>query len=256
MKKLSLATALITSLFAMGANAYQAEVGASFNIIDPDAGDSGNSFGLDGAYYFAPVQNKNGPLNEAAFLNRASNVNAQFQYADNDDVEVSSIAAGIEYYIPNSDFYVSGSIGRYNEEVDGVPAEDYDETYYSAEFGFFPVANLLIAAGLTGYDNDTDDDVDPTLRAKYVTQLGSYDVNLEAATSFGDIDYYALGGDVYFDNTFSIGAEYSGNNDDLSDDDLVTIRAKKFINTQFSLEGNVGFGDDYNTFGIRGAYRY
>ena len=256
MKKLRLATALITSLVAMSANAYQAEVGANFNIIDPDAGDSANSFGLDGAYYFAPVQNKNGPLNEAAFLNRASNVNAQFQYADNDNVEVSTITAGIEYYVPNSDFYVSGSIGRYNEEVDGTTTVDYDQTYYSAEVGFFPVANLLVAAGLTGYDDDTDDDVDPTLRAKYVTQLGNYDVNLEAITSFGDVDYYSLGGDVYFDSTFSVGAAYSDTNDDLVDDGLMTIRAKKFINTQFSLEGSIGFGDDYNTFGVRGAYRF
>jgi hypothetical protein len=51
-------------------------------ILDPD-NDSTHSFGVDGTYYFNPVQTRNAPLAEAAFLNRASNVKANVNYADN-----------------------------------------------------------------------------------------------------------------------------------------------------------------------------
>jgi hypothetical protein len=45
-------------------------------------------------------------------------------------------------------------------------------------------------------------------------------------------------------------------NNDLSEQDEWGISAKKFLNQQVSLEGRVGFGDEYNTYGIRGAYRF
>lgn len=256
MKKLSLATALLAAtatLLTVNANAYQAEVGGSISVIDPDHGDTATGFALDGTYYFNPVQTKNGPLNEAAFLNRASNINGAISYADNDDTEVTTFGAGLEYYVPNTDFYLSGDVARTNTDFAG-DSEDY--TTFNAEVGYLPIPNLLIAVGLTGYDDDYSDDVDPTLRAKYLTKVGAYDVNFEAATSFGDTDYYNLGADVYLDRTLSIGAAYSGSNDDLIDDDVFSINAKKFLTEQASIEGSVGFGDNYNTFGVRGAYRF
>lgn len=257
MKKLSLATAILAAsvtLVTANANAYQAEIGGTINVIDPDHGDTATGFAVDGTYYFNPVQSKTGPLNEAAFLNRASNVNGAISYSDNDDTEITTFGAGLEYYVPNSDFYVSGNVARTNVDIAGLG--DGDATTYNAELGYLPVPNLLIAVGLAGYDDDVSDDVDPTLRAKYVTQLGGYDVNLEAATSFGDVDYYNLGGDLYLDRTFSVGLAYSASTDDLVDDDVFTLRAKKFFTEQASLEGSVGFGDNYNTFGVRGGYRF
>ena len=65
MKKLNLATAVLASVFAMGANAYQAEVGGTVQYIDVDGGATGVA--VDGTYYFAPVQTKNGPLNGPEF---------------------------------------------------------------------------------------------------------------------------------------------------------------------------------------------
>ncbi len=48
-----------------------------------------------------------------------------------------------------------------------------DDRLYGAEVGYLPAPGLLIAAGLKGYDNDYDDGVDRTLRAKYVTTLSN-----------------------------------------------------------------------------------
>ena len=249
LKKLTLATALIASLGT--AHAYQAEVGGTIALVDPDNGDTSTGFAIDGTYYFNPVQVKNSPLNEAAFLNRASNINAAVSYIDYDLFDVTTFNVGVEYFVPNSDFYVSGNIGQSSTDT---PIGDDDTTIYSAELGYLPVPGLLLAVGLAGYDNDAGDDVDPTLRAKYVTQVGQYDMNFEGGASFGDIDTYNLGADLYLDKTFSVGLGFSDS--DLEGNDVFTIRAKKFFNQQVSLEGSINFADNADIFGIRGAYRF
>ena len=197
------------------------------------------------------MQVKNSPLNEAAFLNRASNINAAVSYIDYDVSDVTTFDVGVEYFVPNSDFYVSGSIGQ--SSID-TPIGDSDTTFYSAELGYLPVPGLLVAVGLLGYDNDAGDDVDPTLRAKYVSQVGAYDMNFEGGASFGDLDAYNLGADLYLDKTFSVGLGFSDS--DLENSDVFTIRAKKFFNQQVSLEGSIDFADAGNVFGVRGAYRF
>lgn len=249
LKKLTLATALIASLGT--AHAYQAEVGGTIALVDPDNGDTSTGFAIDGTYYFNPVQVKNSPLNEAAFLNRASNINAAVSYIDYDLFDVTTFNVGVEYFVPNSDFYVSGNIGQSSTDT---PIGDDDTTIYSAELGYLPVPGLLLAFGLAGYDNDAGDDVDPTLRAKYVTQVGQYDMNFEGGASFGDLDAYSLGADLYLDKTFSVGLGYSDS--DIDNSDVFTIRAKKFFNQQVSLEGSIDFADEGNIFGVRGAYRF
>lgn len=258
MKKLAIASALLSALAITGtANAYQAEIGASAGLIDPDNASSSGSFGVDGTYYFNPVQTRNAPLAEAAFLDRASNVNAKYQYDDYDSAERHRYGVGAEYFVPNSDFYLSGTVGRDDRKVDNSP--NFDETVYSAEVGYLPAPGLLIAAGLKGYDNDNDDGVDPTLRAKYVTTLSNgKDINLEAGAAFGDLDEYNLAADYFIDKTLSVGVDYYDN--DLRESNEFGINARKFFTPQVSLEGRVGFGEvgnaDYNSFGVAAKYRF
>ncbi|WP_374296852.1 putative porin [Acinetobacter sp.] len=264
MNKLTLATAILaasTSLAMINANAYQFEVGAGAGYLDPDNGDSGSQFDLGGTYYFNPVQDKNAPLAEAAFVNRASNVSVSATFQDQgDDEEHNRYGAGVEYFVPNSDFFIGGNVAQNKFENDDEDS-DNDLTTYGVEVGYLPVPNLLIAAGVKGYEDDRDNDgVDPTLRAKYVTQIGDNAVNLEAGAAFGDLDEYNLAADYFIDNTFSIGADYYSN--DLTDNSEFGINARKFISQQTSLEGRVGFGDtgdsdnDYNTFGIAAKHRF
>ncbi|BCU66176.1 hypothetical protein F941_00156 [Acinetobacter bouvetii DSM 14964 = CIP 107468] len=262
MKKLAIASALLSALAVTGtAHAYQAEVGASAGYIDPDNGGSGSEFGVNGTYYFNPVQTRNAPLAEAAFLDRASNVSVHANFADRGDVDDNTYGIGAEYYVPNSDFYLSGDVSRNNTEVRDFLGNkhDFDTTYYSAEVGYLPAPGFLVAAGVKGYDNDKDDGADPTLRAKYVTTLSNgKDINLEAGASFGDLDEFNLAADYFIDKTFSVGADYYNN--DLTDRSEVGINARKFFNQQVSLEGRVGFGEagsnDYNSFGLAAKYRF
>lgn len=246
LKKLALATALLAGLGT--AHAYQTEVGASIDLIDRDQGGSDVGFAIDGTYYFNSVQVKNSPLNEAAFLNRASNINAAVSYIDYDVSDVTTFDVGVEYFVPNSDFYLSGNITHFDNDAGDI-------TGYAAEAGYLPVPGLLVALGLVGISEDNaDDEIDPTLRAKYVTQVGQYDMNFEGGASFGDIDAYNLGADLYLDKTFSVGLGFSDS--DLEGNDVFTIRAKKFFNQQVSLEGSINFADNADTFGVRGAYRF
>lgn len=247
-KKIALATALIAGLGT--AHAYQAEIGGTVKLIDPDHGDTSVGFAIDGTYHFNPVQIKNHPLNEAAFLERSSNVKAAVSYDDYEWAEQTTFGAGIEYFVPNSDFYVAANIAHATEEADGF--DDVDYTTYGAEVGYLPAPGLLLALGLKGWDNDNDDGIDPTLRAKYVTQIGNNDVNLEAYAGFGDLDEFSVRGDYYIDKTLSLGVDYYDN--DFTDE--FGINAKKFFNQQVSLEGRVGFADEGNVFGVRGAYRF
>src|SRR5690606_40501242 len=108
-----------------------------------------------------------------------------------------------------------------------TPIGDDDTTLYSADLGYLPVPGLLVAVGLAGYDNDAGDDVDPTLRAKYVSQVGAYDMNFEGGASFGDLDAYKLGADLYLDKIFSICLGFSDSY--LENSYILHISAKKLF---------------------------
>ncbi|EAO7613980.1 putative porin, partial [Salmonella enterica] len=136
MKKLAIASALLSAIAMTGtaAHAYQAEIGASAGVFDPDNGGTSGSFGVDGTYYFNPVQTRNAPLAEAAFLDRASNVSAQYQYNEIGDSEAHRYGVGAEYFVPNSDFYLSGNVNGHDlQDNDDV---ENDLTTYAAEVGY------------------------------------------------------------------------------------------------------------------------
>ena len=242
LKKLALATALLAGLGT--AHAYQAEVGGTvaYHDVEIDGADNGYTLAVDGAYYFAPVQVKGSPLNEAAFLNRASNINASLAYTDFDLYDFTNLNVGVEYFVPNTDFYLNGQVGYFD---DG----EFDDTTFAAEVGYLPTPGLLLAVGLA----DNGDDTDATVRGKYVTKVGQYDMNFEAGARFADETAFILGTDLYLDPTLNVGLGYIDNG---YDEDTFEIRAKKFLSQQVSLEGNIAFADDINTYGIRAAYRF
>ncbi|MEB3766897.1 putative porin [Acinetobacter sp. MD2] len=256
MKKTLIATALFTGLAITGtANAYQAEVGGSYGYLDPDNGSGASAYNLNGTYYFNPVQTRNAPLKEAAFLDRASNVHASATYASNDGTENSQYSGGAEYYIPNSDFYLGANVGRNTYQVDH--GSKVKTTLYNAEVGYLPAPGLLVAVGAQGYDTKNGGDgVDPTLRAKYVTQVGQHDINLEARGVFGNDNnkQYSVGGDYFIDKTLSFGADYY--KDKSINQKEWGIRADKYFSNNVSVDGRIGFGDNYNTYTIGANYRF
>lgn len=268
MKKLTLATAITAlSLAATGAHAYQVELNGGYAYTKTDNNDAlkNHHANVGGTYYFNPVTANNGPLAEAAFLERASNVGLQYDYnrtrfdsKRNNDLDHHQVNIGGEWYIPNTNFYASASAGwgqyKYKDNY------STDANPYSAELGYLPVPGLLLAVGVAGEDGKHHNETDPTIRAKYVTPLtGDTALNLEGKARFNDhSNDYDLGADYYLDRTMSVGADYQRTTFDNQSDavDSFGLRARKFFTQNVSAEANVGFGSDTTTFGVKGTYRF
>ena len=252
MKKLAIATAILSALVISGtANAYQTEVGVEYNRISPDKGKNGNGVSVDGAYYFNDVQTKDYPLAEAAFLNNASNVNARYEYQKSNE-KINTYGIGTEIYIPDTQFYASAN---YDFTDNGNLPNGKKAT---AELGYLPVPNLLLAAG--GVYQKTDSrksETDPKIRAKYVTKFGANDVNLEASGTFGDSKVYNVAGDFYVDRTWSVGSQFERTSfKQGTDENVWGLRTRKFINPMLSVEANAKFGKNTDIYGVGANYRF
>lgn len=185
-----------------------------------------------------------------------------------------------EYFIPNSQFYLSGAFNRTKREVtvNNYGSADESGNGYALEVGFLPIDGLLVAAGvadlsesfdpiqaakygfLTSFTNATtvtgeDDDKAVTLRAKYVTQIGNFYTNFEGQTYIGDETTYRLGADIYLDPTLSIGASFANSTADDSDT-IFSVRAQKFFTPQVAVGLSYTTVDDADSFGINGTFRF
>lgn len=256
MKKLAIASIILLSAFTISntTKAYQVEVGSSYTHNDWNGFDTAHQLGIDGTYYFNPVQIRNSPLNEAAFLDRASKISAQGNYANNNGIKNSQYTANIEHFIPDSNFYVGGHISRDKLKISTTSINPRITTF-GIETGYLPSSGLLFTLGLIGYDEKHgSDSIDPTIRAKYVTKVNQYDTNFEAYSIFGDLDEYKINTEVYLDKTLNIGADYYKSN--LLKRNEFGLSTKKFLSQNVNVAGRVGFGNHYNVYGLQAGYRF
>ena len=277
LKQLALTTALIASFGT--AHAYQAEINANYENTSFD-GDSEDldTFGISGKYYLNGVNTKNSPLAEAAFLSKASNIGLGYANSsideDGGDWEIDTVGLNGEFFIPNSQFYVSGSLNRSEVTVESEFGKASDDNVgYALEAGYLPVDGLLIAAGVAKENLDpmyvskngfidtfsnisaVADDTAVTLRAKYVTQIGNHFTNFEGATYFGDETAYRLGADLYIDPTLSVGVSFM----DTTFDDFDTVwavRAQKFFTPAIAVGLDYTTTEDADSYGINGTFRF
>jgi len=287
MKKLSfLSLVLGTTLGATQTQAYQYQIDAGYDHheIDDIAGltiDKGD-FNLQATAYFENIKTKNVPLQEAAFLSQTSNIYGAYAYsftdieATNNSAELNidghDFKGGFEYLNRQNGLYVNAEIGRTSldatEKEDGVTIWDGEDhaTHYRALFGFMPQNNLLIAAGVQGY-NATGEQKEAGLaaRAKYVTALGQKGqyLNLETNVNlngidgyFNETDTYQVAADFYINPTWSIGSNYTFVDYGSEDTDSISIRTKKYFNQNVGIGAEVNFAEDDTVYGVRGTYRF
>ena len=270
MKKLAIVSALLATLAGVNvAHAYQAEANVGYESTDFDDADGNvDAISLSGKYYLAPVNTRNAPLAEAAFLDKASNVGLAYTNLDSDGLEADSLGISGEYYIPNSQFYVSGSLNR--TDADGEKGNGF-----AVEAGYLPMAGLLLAVGVA----DMEESLDPlmfakygtltsvgnalsagegtaaTLRAKYVYKVGANDVNLESNIVAGDETAYRVAADLYLDPTLSIGASFADSTFDDSDS-IFGVRAQKFVTPTIAVGGSYTTTDGADSFGLNLTSRF
>ena len=109
-----------------------------------------------------------------------------------------------------------------------------------------------------------NDDVNPTISAKYLTKIGDNDVNLQGNALFTNSgDTYTISGDYYVDRNLSLGASASTTTDQTNDNYLIGINARQFITNNISLQGGLSVGkagdvaeSDYVLANLTGTYRF
>lgn len=275
-KKIALSAALLT-LFGT-AHAYQAEINAGYENTDIDESENVDTFFINGKYYLNAVNIANKPLAEAAFLSKASNIGLGYAKSSTDDdfidLDLDTVGVSGEFYIPNSQFYVSGSLNRTELTAKAFGEEESDDnTGYAVEVGYLPMTGLLLAVGAakenidpvqvanygftTNFANSINagEDTAVSLRAKYVTQIGNYFTNFEGLSYFGDETTYRLGADLYLDPTLSLGMSFADSTADDSDT-IFAIRAQKFFTPAFAMGVNYSTTDGADSYGINGTFRF
>lgn len=288
MKKLSfLLLAIGTTVAATQTQAYQYQIDAAYDHheidditgLTTDAGD----FNLQATAYFENIKTKNVPVQEAAFLSQTSNIYGAYAYnftdieaTDNSaelNIDGHDFKGGFEYLNRQNGLYLNVELGRSSTDSEvtlsseTVNLPEYDVTHYRALFGFMPQNNLLIAAGVQGY-NATGEQKEAGLvaRAKYVTALGQKGqyLNLEANVNLNgmykgivpETDTYNAAADFYIDPTWSIGSSYTFIDYGSEDTDSISIRTKKYFNQNVGIGAEVNFAEDDTVYGVRGTYRF
>lgn len=219
------------SAFAL-ASPYQAEVSATY-----EGGDDYDGVHLEGEWHFNTVNTARHPLAEADFIQRSSHVSVDYRYRDFDETSVDEMNVELDYFVPNSIFFVGAGYHR-----------DDGDNDWSVTLGVLPMQGLLVT---TTYRGDAGYDLN--LAARYFTELGAgtaLSVRAEYQDQETD-DLMRLEADYYLDRTLSVGAlvESAGDTD-------FGIRTRKFFTPVFS--GQVSYtardiGDDW-TLGV--SYRF
>lgn len=248
MKKqyLGVAVAMVLSSAAL-AEGYDVELRGGLDSFDPEYGDSVELYRAGGTFYFNTVDSEGGPLAEAAFLNRASNMSAAFTYADNNGTDITSTNLGVEVFLPNSILY-----GAFNYSMVDVAGEDDDS--WNARLGITPIDGLLLTTTKT-----QDVDYDPNIQAKYVMELaGGQALNLHGAINFADsTTFYTAGMDYYLTAQTSLGFEYSDATDRASDVfETYTVRGKHFFNETVYLAAHYTNTEFVDTVGVDVGVRF
>lgn len=220
------------SAFAL-ASPYQAEVSATYL-----GGDDYDGVRLEGEWHFmGAVNTARHPLAEAAFIERSSHVSLDYNYWDGGDDSVDQVNLALDYFVPNSIFFVGAGYHRNDGDND-----------WSVTLGVLPMHGLLVTTRYSG-----EDGYDLNLAARYFTELGAGTaLSVRAAYYDQEVDdRITLEADYYLDRTLSVGAmlEAAGDTD-------FGVRTRKFFTPVFS--GQVSYmardaGDEW-TLGV--SYRF
>lgn len=243
MKKIGLAAAVLLAM--TGAHAYQFEVQGQSEYVNTTENDKNFTGDLQGTYYFKDVDASKGPLAEAAFLNKASNVSVAYTYEQYnvkhaEDYQIGTYGVKGEAYFTTpytSSIPLYASASYNHTDLDSKNSNDKDDNgeRYALEVGAMPTDNFLLAVGYTNVANqfsldtfrvlnkgfvnavgetasinDKQDAV--TARTKYVGAIDGTNMSIgfDAGLVFGDATSYEFNTDLYLTPKLSVGASFAG----------------------------------------------
>jgi hypothetical protein len=241
-KIVSLAGAIGLALSAgVAASDYSFELGGQY--VDFDFTEA---WGADATVYFQPVQTGNGPLAEAPFLNRASNVSFAYLREKNGNFDVPAV--GAEFYFGN--YYLAANYTRFSN---GFSINDY-----GIRGGLMVAESTRATIGYNRSELPFGIDLDTyTVGLKHLMLLdGNTALNLEGEVGVarnGSSEFaYAVQADYYLNPRFSLGGRYSG----IGSDDEWGLGTRYFFTPRVSGGLEYTRADGNDIYGLRLAARF
>lgn len=216
------------------------------------SGVDASEFTLGGRFHFSPVDTKNHPLEEAAFLEKSSNVEAAWTRHDASGTDADIQSVNVNFYVPNTMLYLGAGLNRIDVDAPGAGSD----TQWNARIGIAPVNGLLV---WTEFYEDVDYGDAVNVHAKYVTALtGEQALNVVGGYSdFDNGSELYVGADYYLDRHLSFGAQLT--NTDVDGGDSATdfeIRANNYFTPNINVGLAYVFGEEEDSWGIRAGYRF
>ena len=276
MKKILL-TALISTVTCSVALAdnYQIELEGgysnqedSFDIGDREITSDRKGPSLRGRYYFSPIDTRNAPLTEAAFLNKASYIDAG--YADLETTDNSTLF-GLPEEGTHSLLKLSGQV-VFNDSwlvklgAHRLEQDSESETFKTIGFGGYINDNTTVVFSYTDLDggNAYDLAMHKVMNLNNDTYL-SFDAGLGRIEGDNDSSEsgFFIGAKYHPLARLSLGLEYQHRkfNEDLFFGKGLKANATYFVTSKFSLSaeyftGEYVFGSDVSRFDVKAAVRF
>lgn len=237
---------LLTASTAVSADEYQTFVGLDYSTIETPFQDS-DRYSLGAKYYF-DTKSTLGPLAEFKYINTTSNIfggfsendgrsntslggeyfngnfsiGTSFNSADDDDLSLLTVG-----YLINDDFIIKVHAGspfgsdssfayqaQYNHQLDGsdylgfsfITNDDFDYQAYSATYFKKLEGQSYLKAELDYHDGDGDSYLS-TETTYYFNKMTSVSLMLDEDSNYG------FGANHFFNESYSIGANYSSAKD-------------------------------------------
>ncbi len=220
-KKTVIAAGLGLALSSAAHAEYQWELGANSGTGDIDLGRYSadqDFFGLTGTYYFDRVDTTKGPLAEAAFLDRASNIELDVRTGevegDDEDYDVDSYAGSSRLVLGEGGWIVD--LGARRDEI-----EDLEIDTFTVGGGKYVLENTAVVLSYSNIDEENTDDADKyELGLEHLWQFDMGAVKLDAnigridLEESDDIDLWGLDGTYYVTDRLGFGAGYEQQDSD------------------------------------------
>ena len=265
-KKTALVAGIGLALSATAQADYQWELGGdyTYNKINADvknntvvgnqSEDIDENIGqLYGTWYMENVDTSKGPLNEAAFLDHASNITV---YATDGEVDLNSIDRDLS----DQDGQTYGFDSRYVAEGPGWKLSgwlmdlgyEYSDLansvdFYRAGVGKYLTPNTTLVLGYERIDASNGGDTngyDLSLDHFFAFSNGGLKVNASAGkvvvSDADDVEQYQLGGTWYVTNNIGFGAGYQNTSQNGYEVNSWGVDANWFITESFAVDLSYG----------------
>lgn len=275
MKKLSLATALLLAM--TGAQAYQVELQGKAEFIDNTVNAKDYNASLQATYFLKNIDTSKGPLAEAAFLNKASNISLAYNYGDYDTrtLNLESHTYGVkgEVYLDSQaakmPLYASASYSHtLTDNQNGLANGNGDR--FAVEMGAVVAPNFLVALGYTNVADPTSYDAFSlankgvttaaleeqviheealTVRTKYVGDIKDTNmaIGFETGVMVGANDTtFNVKSDLFITPKFSTGVSFATSDAATSPDTAWGVNVNYFITPAVALGANYVYANAEN----------